>query len=285
MPSTLSILASGSSGNAAFLRTGTHGLLIDCGLGARELGARLAAVGASWAHVGAVVLTHTHGDHWNRTTFTHMLRMRVPLFAHANHHAHLDSVSLEHPMLAKHGLLRTFDGTPFEPVPGLLVKPVRVPHDSDPTYAFRIEQSGWSVGYASDVGHPTPELAKAFDGVDVLCLEFNHDEGMQRTSQRPRHLINRVLGRDGHLSNGQAAELCKSIGTQRLAALVQLHLSRECNRPELAATAGRKVLPGPMCRLWTARQDTPCGPIPLPEREPGEDAPRYLHQPTLPGLE
>src|SRR5262249_360813 len=44
-----SILASGSSGNAAFLESDGFGLLIDAGLGPRQLASRLAAVGASWA--------------------------------------------------------------------------------------------------------------------------------------------------------------------------------------------------------------------------------------------
>src|SRR5688500_18164980 len=108
MPAHLTILASGSSGNAAFLNAGRSGVLIDCGLGPRLIGQRLAAVGLQWANVSAVVLTHTHGDHWNRLTLLHLSRLRVPLYAHPLHLEYLASASLEYPTLRKHDLLRSF---------------------------------------------------------------------------------------------------------------------------------------------------------------------------------
>jgi hypothetical protein len=50
---------------------------------------------------------------------------------------------------------------------------------------------------------------------------------------------------------------------------VQLHLSRDCNRPELAAAAARQVFQqrGCDCRLQTASQDEPAEPIALELRE------------------
>lgn len=304
MPAHLTILASGSSGNAAFLDTGRGGLLIDCGLGPRLISYRLAAAGLQWAKVSAVVLTHTHGDHWNRLTLLHLARLRIPLYAHPLHLDHFAAVADEYPTLVKHDLVRPFAaGKPFEPAPGVTAAAVRVPHDSEPTFAFRLdgrcpdEGGNWSVGYASDLGTGTADLVRAFAGVDVLALEFNHDEAMERASGRPRHLIARVLGRDGHLSNRQAAAVSREIigpGGRQFQALVQLHLSRHCNRPELAVEAGRKALAGvaPTARLWTASQDVPCGPIPIrgradspPPVVPPSSVPTLSFQPRLPGLE
>jgi phosphoribosyl 1,2-cyclic phosphodiesterase len=307
MPAHLTILASGSSGNAALLHTGNAGLLIDCGLGPRLLAHRLAAVGLKWANVSAAVLTHTHGDHWNRLTLLHLARLRIPLYAHPAHLDHLANTSAEFATLRKHDLTRSFTPGPFGPVPGVTALPVRVPHDSEPTFAFRLDgrcpETGgeWSVGYASDLGTWTPELIRAFAGVDVLALEFNHDEEMERTSGRPRHLIARVLGRNGHLSNRQAAAVSRHIlspgglGAARLQALVQLHLSRHCNRPELAIDAGQVVLArvAPQAKLWTATQDVPCGPIPIRARKAAEGPPAippsvlpaFTFQPSLPGLD
>jgi phosphoribosyl 1,2-cyclic phosphodiesterase len=304
MPAHLTILASGSSGNAAFLHTGRSGVLIDCGLGPRLIAQRLAVVGYQWANVSAVVLTHTHGDHWNRLTLLHLARLRIPLYAHPRHIDHLASASLEYPTLRKHDLLRSFDaGHRFAPDPGLTGLPVVVPHDSDPTFAFRFDGTcpdtagRWAVGFASDLGCGTADLVREFACLDVLALEFNHDEAMERSSGRPRHLIARVLGRTGHLSNRQAAAVCRDILTpagSRLQALVQLHLSRQCNRADLAADAGRKVLAGvaPQARLHTASQDVPCGPIPIRCRA-ADPAPLVTppaispltFQPRLPGLD
>jgi uncharacterized NAD-dependent epimerase/dehydratase family protein len=65
-------------------------------------------------------------------------------------------------------------------------------------------------------------------------------------SGRPRFLIQRVLGAQGHLSNDQAAEAVRAIvrgsDVKSLKHLVQLHLSRDCNLPSLAQEAGRAAL-------------------------------------------
>ena len=94
----------------------------------------------------------------------------------------------------------------------------------------------------------------------MLALEFNHDVAMQRSSGRPRFLVDRAaLGDAGHLSNVRAAEAVRGIATGSLRQLVQLHLSRDCNEPRLAAAAGRAALreAGSKAALVTAAQDAP----------------------------
>src|SRR5213076_1766211 len=66
--------------------------------------------------------------------------------------------------------------------------------------------SSWLNSSAS-----TSTLARLVANVDVLALEFNHDEEMERRSRRPAELVERVLGDEGHLSNAQAAELLQAI--------------------------------------------------------------------------
>jgi hypothetical protein len=96
--------------------------------------------------------------------------------------------------------------------------------------------------------------------VDLLAVEFNHDEEMERSSGRSPHLIARVLGDEGHLSNHQAAGLLRAVLARtpngRLRHVVQLHLSRECNRPALARAAAQAILvERDGVSLHTAEQD------------------------------
>lgn len=291
MTARFTVLASGSSGNANLLETPGFGLLIDCGLPPQELSARLQAVGASWSSVKAVLITHTHTDHWNRYTLEHLRRLNIRLIAHPDHHAKLATVPAYEP-LRRAGLVSDFaEETPFE-LGGLRVRPVRVPHDSDPTFAFRLDAPGWSVGLASDLGCVREELLAAFHGVDVLAVEFNHDVAMQRKSRRPRFLVERVLGDLGHLSNVQAAEAVTAwCRAGDVAAVVQLHVSRDCNTPELALAAGLKAVAGvsPQTRIVTACQHQPCPPIliqPRADRKPLTEPPKVVRsfQPQLPGL-
>ena len=59
----VSVLGSGSRGNATFIRTDKVGLLIDCGLGPRTLATRLRAIGEDPDQIDAVLITHEHTDH------------------------------------------------------------------------------------------------------------------------------------------------------------------------------------------------------------------------------
>ena len=79
----------------------------------------------------------------------------------------------------------------------------------------------------------TQEVEDAY-GLDHLVFESNHDVDMEKNSGRPWHLIRRVLGRLGHLSNDQAAEALSRIVTSRTRQVILAHLSTECNTPEIA---------------------------------------------------
>ena len=160
-------------------------------------------------------------------------------------------------------------GDEFRFPANLSCRPLPVQHDAGATFGFRFERTAdlfggaWAMGYAADLGCWDGEVALAFRNVDLLALEFNHDETMQRLSGRSRWLIRRVLGERGHLSNDQAGELLRQVvensAPGRLQHVVQLHLSRECNRPALAAAAARRVLGASCCdaAVLTADQHDP----------------------------
>ena len=92
-----------------------------------------------------------------------------------------------------------------------------------------------ALAYAADLGSWQDDVARRLADVDLLALEFNHDVYLQRSSGRSPRLIARCLGDHGHLSNVQAAALVRHVLTLsepgRLRHVVQLHLSRDCNRP------------------------------------------------------
>lgn len=296
MTHRMTVLASGSAGNATLIQGDGFGLMVDCGLHPKELTARLQAVGAGWQSVNAVVITHTHSDHWNRYTLEHLRRLNVPFFAHARHHDAL-AVQPAYGPLAKAGLTHAYAGGESLALGGgLTLRAVQVPHDSDPTYGVRVDYAGdgggWAVGVASDLGKVPDGLYELFAGVDVLGLEFNHCVRMEQASRRPRFLVERVLGDFGHLSNDQAADAVRRfMRTGDLQAVVQLHLSRDCNTAELANEAGRAAVAGTRTEVVTATQWHPAPSVPLVARPPRAARPpvpraaRRSVQPHLPGLE
>jgi phosphoribosyl 1,2-cyclic phosphodiesterase len=272
----LTVLGSGSSGNTTLLEADGCSLLIDAGLGPRQIATRLATVGVSWPRIQAVLLTHTHCDHWNDRVFAHLLQLRIPVYCHREHLTVLRQYCSCFEAMRRAKLFRGYEPELELSFTGLLrCRPLSVRHDSGATFGFRFDGSAnlfnraWSLGYVADLGCWDEGLADALAGVDVLALEFNHDVRLQRTSGRPAHLIERVLGDDGHLSNEQAAALASAIieksPSRRLARLVQLHLSRQCNRPELARRAAQQALEqlGACAEIHTAEQDAPTARLPL----------------------
>jgi phosphoribosyl 1,2-cyclic phosphodiesterase len=264
------VLASGSSGNASLVEADGVGLLIDVGLGPRQMAGRLAAVGSSWSAVQAILLTHTHSDHWKDRTLAHLCRRRIPLYCHVDCHSDLRTFSPAFVELAAEGLVRPFEaGVEFVAAQGLRCRPLPLRHDSGATYGFRIEGPGdlfgqaAAVGYVADLGCWDEALADGLADVDLLAVEFNHDLAMELASGRSPRLIGRVLGDEGHLSNTQGAALVRAVLGRseigRLRHLVQLHLSRQCNRPNLAREAAKAILDDfTFCvEVQTARQDEP----------------------------
>lgn len=265
------VLASGSGGNCAALQIDAYTLLIDVGLNPRLLYPRLTAAHISRYSVRAVLLTHTHSDHANNRALEQLAGDRVSVYCHPDHARHLLNVSRPFVNLHHLGLVRHFaSNAPLPLLPTLSVTPIPVPHDSDPTFAFRFDGTPdlfgptWRIGFASDLGTWSNEFIQAFAEVDILAIEFNHDVQLQRDSGRPSYLIDRILSDHGHLSNDQAAQcvraLLQATPQPRLRHLVQLHLSRQCNRPALAQAAARTALEQSLIQhavqVHTATQDT-----------------------------
>jgi phosphoribosyl 1,2-cyclic phosphodiesterase len=246
------MLASGSSGNAGLLQVDDFSLLIDAGLGPRLMANRLADIGARWNHIDAVVLTHTHTDHWKEKTLAFLSEQRLPFYCHADHGNSFLKHSPAFTELKAKGLVCAYDrGRELVLTPALRCRFLPVRHDDRPTYGFRFEistrnsEATQSLAYLADLGCWTRELAEAISDVDHLALEFNHDVKMEYSSGRPAALIARILGDEGHLSNAQAASLLEEViqtsASGRLRNVIQLHLSRHCNRPGLALRAAQEI--------------------------------------------
>src|SRR5215470_5337402 len=63
MTMTVSVLGSGSRGNATFVKTERVRLLIDAGMSRKEIASRLEGIGEDPNGIDAVLITHEHTDH------------------------------------------------------------------------------------------------------------------------------------------------------------------------------------------------------------------------------
>ena len=230
------VLASGSTGNCIYVAGGGTRLLIDAGLSLKETSARLAQLGLEITAIQAVLFTHDHSDHCQRADVFHR-RHAIPFYANEGTAAGIE-------LTTKRTDIRwtIFEaGSPFA-VGALQIEPFSVPHDAADAVGFIITDGVARLGMATDFGIATTLIRRKLADCDALILETNHDVEMLKQSGRPWSLIQRILGRQGHLSNEDAAELLASVLGPRLRTLFLAHLSGECNTPALAERAIREVL-------------------------------------------
>jgi len=147
----LCILASGSAGNAALVRSPTGILLIDAGIGPRSLSKRLDGTGVRLHDITALCLTHLDGDHFSPRWTSTLLSLNIAVHCHVNKVA---ALALSCPELMP--LVRAFDGLPFSPVDGLTCDPIHCAHDILGSHGFVIYGFGYRIGYATDVVFKAP---------------------------------------------------------------------------------------------------------------------------------
>lgn len=245
----LCILGSGSAGNAAVVQSPRTCLLIDAGLTLRQMQTRLAERGLKLSDIDALIVTHTHGDHFRSSTIAACLNHRILIYNHEENEAILARKYSQFRRLKEHRLNATFGDAPLV-INDLEITAVSVPHDAEGvTLAITVEYLGDNqrqrLAFATDLGIVPAPIYKLFADSDVLVLEFNHDPMMLQNSKRTQYLKDRVNGSSGHLSNFQAAAALRTIlvrsGRPPLA-VVPAHLSRECNAPYLVSAVVYEVL-------------------------------------------
>jgi phosphoribosyl 1,2-cyclic phosphodiesterase len=269
----VSILASGSSGNSTLLETEHTALLIDAGLGKKEMLRRFEALGRERPHrVDAVLITHEHSDH--SSGLAQMAReWDCPAYLTEPAHREILKMYAEDP--EKPGKKAKIDrveyirpGKCFQ-IGDIEITPFTIPHDaSDPVgYAFRA--NGTKVAIVTDLGY-MPELVKQhLRQADFLILESNHDLEMLKMGPYPWYIKQRVMSRTGHLSNTVVSEFLADaeVFDGRARHLVLAHLSEQNNNPDLARISAEEALnrrPGEFSFrgvLHIASQRTPLGPF------------------------
>ena len=181
------------------LRPKQGGLIVlDCGTGARNLGmALMEGVFGQGRGEASILLSHAHWDHIQGFPFFVPLYHpgnRFHIFGGAQSSAMLEGI-LEGQMAPQYFPVQTLknmgagidiaaidEGEPFQ-VEGCTVRARTNPHGRAGALAFRIEDGGQAVVYASDAGYgaggPPPASVDLYRGADLLIHDstFTPEDG------------------------------------------------------------------------------------------------------------
>jgi phosphoribosyl 1,2-cyclic phosphodiesterase len=256
----LTILGSGSAGNAALLSTSQTRLLVDAGLSKREIRKRLEGAGVALDGLTAILLSHEHADHAAHAAAL-AEEFRAPVYLTEGTASALETLE---------PVERFRPGERFA-IGNVQVMPFAVPHDAREPVAFRFEAEGVKLAVAVDLGFLTALVKDHLRGCDAVLLEANHDLEMLRQGPYPWFIKQRVMSRLGHLSNDALAEFLETDFDGAARTVVLAHLSENNNAPEVARLAAEQALERRRTRfplslaarpeLLVTSQRAPLGPL------------------------
>lgn len=266
MAMRMTILASGSRGNATVLSSSNSSILVDAGISCKETLKRMKAAGEDPQKLTAILISHEHNDH---VTGLEVLarKLRVPVYiTEATYHVWRRSTRDAEGKPAKLERLEHFRAGRSFSIGDITVNPFTTPHDAVDPCGFTFRADGIKFGIVTDLGYMSANVKDALRGCDGLMIESNHDVEMLRSGPYPWMVKQRIMNKKGHLSNTALAEFFARDYDARAEFLVLAHISEHNNHPELVRDTAYKALGGRMnlfqsCALTLARQDQPMAPI------------------------
>jgi phosphoribosyl 1,2-cyclic phosphodiesterase len=257
---TVSVLGSGSRGNATFIKTDSIRLLIDAGLSRKETAKRLETIGEDPDGIDAVLVTHEHNDH-GAGLRTLLKELCITAFMTPGTLRGLQPETFE---MNGSTIVPITAGVAFT-IGDAEIVPFAVPHDANQPTAFSISCQGLRITQLTDVGHLPDSVATNLLGAHFLILESNHDLEMLRVGPYPWVLKQRLMGRYGHLSNTAVAKFIRDQYDGCASHMMLAHLSEKNNHPEIARQEALRALRhrGLASAVTTTRQQEPTPPIRL----------------------
>ena len=234
----VSLLTSGSSGNATYIETPQRKILVDCGLTGKAIAAQMEKIGRSVADIDTILVTHEHVDHIKGIG---VLARKFGMDIYANEKTwkameskNIGVIKQEQKHLFEPGVTKTFGD--------IDVMSFAVSHDaaSPQFYSFQKDQKQFVM--LTDTGYVSEKLRKLLYNADAYLMESNHDVDMLRMGNYAWHLKQRILSDKGHLSNEDGAlAMCEMLG-DKTKRIYLGHLSQDNNLKELAYQTAESIL-------------------------------------------
>ena len=230
-------LFSGSSGNSAYIKSGSDEFLIDAGASCRAIENALKDFGTSLTNIRAIFITHEHIDHIKGLEIISK-NYHIPIFINQK-----SASVIKAQLRYVEDYIRII--TPGDKIylDETLVESGISPHDSAACSCYKVTLAdGTKLGYATDFGNLSDGVKTILGGCEYVVIESNHDLQMLKDGPYPYHLKRRIISDIGHLSNRNCADYLPLLVNQGTKSIVLAHLSRENNRPDIAFSESRITL-------------------------------------------
>jgi phosphoribosyl 1,2-cyclic phosphodiesterase len=244
----LTVLGSGSTGNAILIVAGETRVLVDAGFSAKEIARRLAIVGEDVQCLDGVLVTHEHGDHAGGLRVL-LSSVQCPVYISGKtYEAYVSERAFgnEEPRRRAKALrdrVEQIESSKDFRIGEIDFHPFTIPHDAADNFGFTATHAGVKIATLLDFGHITTLVTEQLRGCAAVVIEANHSRDMLKACDSyPWELKQRILSRVGHLSNEDVADWLKDGFDGCADFIVLAHLSQRANNPYLAKISAEVAL-------------------------------------------
>lgn len=244
----LTVLGSGSTGNAILIVGGETRVLVDAGMSAKEIARRLALMGEDAQQLDGVLVTHEHGDHSGGLRVL-LNSIDCPVYISAktfDAYVSERSAGNDEPRRrakALDGRVEHIESSRDFRIGEIDFHPFTIPHDAVDNFGFTATHDGVKIATLMDFGHITTLVTERLRGCAAIVIEANHSRDMLKACDvYPWELKQRILSRLGHLSNEDVADWLKDDFDGSARFIVLAHLSQRANNPYLAKISAEVAL-------------------------------------------
>lgn len=230
-------IASGSSGNSAFVGTQHTKILIDAGVSGKRIVQALSSLEVAGDTIDAIFVTHEHTDHIKGVGVISR-KFDIPIYATCGTWQAMES---QIGKIAEKNKRFVYAQEQCI-VNDICIHPFAIPHDAKEAVGYSIETENHKITIATDLGYVTNDIKEKLFDSELLLLEANHDEEMVKNSCYPYYLKERILGKKGHISNHTAGNVLCDIMSEKLKYVLLGHMSEQNNYPRLAYQTVKNIL-------------------------------------------
>ena len=226
----VSVLASSSSGNATYIETPQHKVIVDAGFSGKKMAELMASIGRDLQDVDSLFITHEHSDH---VAGVGVLARRYPnlnIYANKGTFTHLPKSVGKLP----YDRLHIFESGKTMDMGDLDVESFAVSHDAAEPQFYQFHHDDHAFTILTDTGYVSDRLAGIIRDSDAYIMEANHDLEMLREGPYPWSLKQRILSDYGHLSNADGADALLDVIGPRTKRVYLGHRSAHNNTKPLA---------------------------------------------------
>lgn len=245
----LTVLGSGSTGNAVLIVGGETRVLVDAGLSTKEIARRLALVGEDVQRLDGILVTHEHGDHAGGLRVL-LQSVDCPVYISAKtcdaYVSERFKVATDEPRrraAALNNRMEQIESSRDFRIGEIDFHPFTIPHDAADNFGFTATHQGVKIATLMDFGRITTLITEQLRGCAAILIESNHSRDMLKACETyPWELKQRILSRLGHISNEDVADWLRDGFDGTADYIVLAHLSQRANNPYLAKITAEVAL-------------------------------------------